>query len=249
MKLNFEINRDYLIAHTIWCWDNERFSSSTKHRADLLKFINAVWDNHRSTYELLSGRMLPNSFVTSKQPFNSLKTVADELELAMDQIELTPEYRKLFDQTKNYLKICQTQWQKNLDQTISIIKELTNLNLDRELTIIITHPSLRNGYNLGQINNNYLIAWGTTEKWPNYITVYLWHEILHSYFDSNNTTHALIQLITDNELRIRLNGGQYPPFEGHSYLIDKMNEILPSWKEYLLSSNKDIHSFEKSLSK
>jgi hypothetical protein len=248
MKLKFEINRDYLIAHTIWCWENERFSSPTKHRDDLLKFINAVWENHQSTYELFAGRILPGTFITSKLPFSNLKSVVAESELAMEKIEATPEYKKLFDQTKDYLELCQTQWQKNLDQTVSIIGELTGLDLNREFTIIITHPSLRNGYSLGQINNRNTIAWGTTEEWPNYITVYLWHEILHSYLDLNDTNHALIQLITDNELRVRLNGGKYPPFEGHSTLISEMNSLLPKWQEYLLSPNKDIFAFGKSLS-
>ena len=64
----------------------------------------------------------------------------------------------------------------------------------------------------------------------------------------NDTNHALIQLITDNELRIRLNGGKYPPFEGHSTLTAEMSSLLPKWQEYLLSPNKDILAFEKSLS-
>jgi hypothetical protein len=166
----------------------------------------------------------------------------------MEKIEITPEYKKLFNQTKDYLELCRTQWQKNLDKTSSIIGELTGLDLNRQFTIIITHPSLRNGYSLGQINNSYTIDWGTSEEWPNYITVYLWHEILHSYFEMNDSTHALIQLITDNELLTRLNGGKYPPFEGHSNLIPRMKSILPKWQEYLLSPNKDILAFEKSLS-
>jgi|GEM_PF-1700321 len=55
--------------------------------------------------------------------------------------------------------------------------------------------------------------------------------------------HAVIQLIADNELRIRLNGGHYPPFEGHTYLKRLMELIVPHWRKYLRAGNKEIGKF------
>ena len=50
------------------------------------------------------------------------------------------------------------------------------------------------------------ILWGHKEEYENYTTIYLWHEILHTYFDKTDISHAIIQLITDCELQNRLNG-------------------------------------------
>lgn len=60
--------------------------------------------------------------------------------------------------------------------------------------------------------------WGGLEMWPNYTTIYVWHEIFHSILPgqglkTTDLDHALIQLITDNELNARLNGFSYPPFD------------------------------------
>ena len=60
-----------------------------------------------------------------------------------------------------------------------------------------------------------------------------WYEILHSYFNNGDFNHALIQFIADNELRIKLNKGKYPPFVGHENLFPLMKKILPHWKRYL----------------
>jgi len=84
---------------------------------------------------------------------------------------------------------------------------------------------------------------GHHEDWPNYATVYLWHEILHSYIGYSEKEHAVIELITDEELRIRLNGSKYPPFAGHKYLAKIKQKILPRWKKYLKSKKRNIREF------
>jgi hypothetical protein len=54
---------------------------------------------------------------------------------------------------------------------------------------------------------------------------------------------ANVQLLADNEMRIRLNGGSYPPFEGHEEHIAIMENLLPSWREYLQQPRKNIHDY------
>ena len=161
-------------------------------------------------------------------------------------------YKKILIQTKDYLDFCEKQWNNNYQRTSKIIKELTRFNLNKKFTVYITHPSLKNGCCI----ENDKIAWGHNEDWPNYSTVYLWHEILHSYFRSTNVKfnnkdieHSIIQFITDNELRIRLNGGQYPPFKGHPKLFPLMKKISPYWIKYLKSEKKDILKFRNMLIK
>jgi len=104
---------------------------------------------------------------------------------------------------------------------------------------------LKNGCYLGKNK----IAWGHNEDWPNYYVVYLWHEILHSYFSNSEIEHALISFATDEELRIRLNGGKYPPFVTHKELFPLMKKILPFWREYINSKKKNLLDFKNKLIK
>ena len=55
--------------------------------------------------------------------------------------------------------------------------------------------------------------------------------------------HAVIELITDEELRTRLNGGKYPPFVGHGYLQKVKEKLLPKWRKYLKSEKQNIREF------
>jgi hypothetical protein len=138
---------------------------------------------------------------------------------------------------------CERQWNDNYSITQRIISEITGLKPKKNFTVFITHPSLKNGKYLG--NNQ--IGWGHNEDWVNYTTVYLWHEIMHSYFDTKQLDHVIISFITDEELRIRLNGGKYPPFAAHKYLHPMMNKSLHLWKRYIKSESKDITKFKAQL--
>jgi hypothetical protein len=100
--------------------------------------------------------------------------------------------------------------------------------LDQIFNVYIAHPGLKAGKNFG--GNN--IVWSHQNYWPNYNTVYIWHELLHSYFEKDDKSHALIELITDEEMRIKLNGGKYPPFVEHSFLNEVKLKNLNLWNEY-----------------
>ncbi|MBI4101233.1 hypothetical protein HY441_02055 [Candidatus Microgenomates bacterium] len=242
MRLNFLINKDYLVSHSLWSYEQGGFSSD-ENQKDILDFVNAVWNKSKIAYELLSGKLIPDGFITKASTLSELVSSATKSKSALSDIKRLPEFTKVFKQTEAYLKSCKSQWTQNFSKTEEAIKELTGLALDKNFTVYITHPSLRNGRNFGKIGTTFLFAWGRVEDWPNYITVYFWHEILHSYFDKSELSHAVIQLLTDNELRVRLNGGKYPPFEGHPNLFPMMEKLLPRWKKYLESKSKNIQKF------
>ncbi len=135
---------------------------------------------------------------------------------------------------------------KNYEASNHLIADIIGLSFSKNFTVYITHPSLKNGKSISDGK----IEWGHKEEWPNYTTIYLWHEILHSYLPHDDLSHAIIQLITDNELRILLNGGRYPPFEGHEDLFPIMKKLLPYWKRYIVASgDKDILAFRKLMRK
>jgi len=81
--------------------------------------------------------------------------------------------------------------------------------------------------------------------WPNYSTVYIWHEMLHSYFGRSDVEHAIIELITDEHMRKLLNSDTYPPFVGHEYLSDVKKKLLKDWLVFIKQNDKDINKFVK----
>lgn len=80
---------------------------------------------------------------------------------------------------------------------------------------------------------------------------------MHTIFWENKSknSHAIIELATDNELRIRLNKkGKYfkeGKFDiGHDHLRKLEQKILPHWKDYLENKGKkNIFELEKELRK
>lgn len=226
IEINFGINDDILIILAI-------------HRSDCPYVddpdIKAIGERIRST----SPEML--DFLNNKYTYD--EPIPQRYQQYLDQIKTSPEYQRIRSATEQYAAECRNQWIRNYQQSYEIIKDLTGLNLDRRFSVRIHHPLLRIGYNSG--NNG--IHWGHHDDWPNYTTVYLWHEILHSYFGYSDIDHAIIELITDNELRVRLNGGTYGQarYEGHHGLSPLKDSILSSWQDYINSptENRNIYDF------
>ncbi|MFH0815204.1 MAG: hypothetical protein V1934_00065 [Methanobacteriota archaeon] len=239
MKLTFKIDDNYLVAHTLSNVHAGRFSSKVDGK-ELGDFQSRAWKQSKTCYELLVGWASPDSLA-----LRNISALSTELPMFFSALKASEEYSPVRESTEEYLSVCEQQWHSNAERAESIIHEITGLDLARKFTAYITHPSLKNGMSLGGGK----IAWGHSEDWPNYTTVYLWHEILHSYFETKELDHAIIQLIADEELRVRLNGGEYPPFTGHERLHPLMRKILPRWRTYLKSENKNIGSFKGKLMK
>lgn len=245
MKLNFVIDKNYLIANTLFGAESDSFSSQ-KYRKDIENFKNYAKKKNEKYYDFLVGKLefFPNN-LTTKNIKSFSKEISSKLPLYLEELSCSRDFNKIFSQTKKYLEFCEKQWEKNYEKTSKIIKELTGLNLNKKFSVFITHPSQRNGRYL----DDNQITWGNHEKWPNYSTVYLWHEILHSYFLNSDLVESIIELIADNEIRCRLNGGKYPPFAGSKKYISLRNNLLPYWKKYLKSERKDIKKFHRDMSK
>ncbi len=239
MKLKFRIDDNYLIAHTLSNVHAGRISSKVDGN-ELKGFQARAWKQSKACYNILVGWASPDDLAT-----RSTAALSNEFPKYFSAIKRSKEYTVVRRRTAEYLSACERQWRSNTRNAEAIVREITGLNLAKSFTVYITHPSLKNGIYLGDRK----IAWGHHEDWPNYTTVYLWHEILHSYFDAKELDHAIIQLIADEELRVRLNGGTYPPFVGHERLHSLMRNILPRWRKYMESEKRDIQSFKDRLMK
>jgi hypothetical protein len=234
VELHFTIDHQYLVVHTLV--SSNRFSSK-EHRDDIIAFQNYAREISQHCYNFLARRRSPAVFFASGS--------GEALSHYVTQLEESRVFGVIREQTEAYFAFVQAQWEHNSPLTSQAIYEMTGFNLQKTMVVRLTHPSLRSGRYLG----NETVARGHHEDWPNYATVYLWHEILHSYFALDDLSHALIQLITDNELRVQLNHEMtYPPFVGHAALFPFMDNMLPSWRTYLTEAKKsgkgDIQAFQ-----
>lgn len=219
LRVNFVINDREL---AILCMDPSRISSQD-HGEDIVAFQNFA----RGVSERCYGY---TATTLSEEQFFALGGTREEEEAFLSQMQQSSEFGKIRQQTEEYLEVVRAQWQRNYPQAFQAIQEMTGLDLNKQITVNVIHPSL----NTGLYRGNNTVRWGHHEDWNNYSTVYLWHEILHSYMDYTNLSHALIQLVTDNELRVKLNRGEtYPPFYGYKDLISLMDKILPYWRTFL----------------
>ncbi len=163
-----------------------------------------------------------------------------------ENIFKTKEFQKIYQETIIFQSKLKKEWEDNIDFINNFLADIFRKKMVMpQLTVYLTHPDLPSG----RCYSNYQIAiYGHKEEWPHYNIVYIAHEYLHSIFNSLNLKkkkliHCLIELITDNELRIALNKkGQYFKDKnikiGHDYLRKTEKIILPYWRKYLKNNNK-----------
>lgn len=135
--------------------------------------------------------------------------------------------------------LIEAEFNKNFNQSLNYLKKL-GIDIGGVFKIWLSTPCIGTGHYIE--NNN--ISWAFRNDWGNYNTVYLWHEILHSRFIREEYTHALIEFITDEQLRKHLGGTDYPPFNGHKKLENFKVLALPIWNAYLDSEDHNIIDLE-----
>ncbi|MBD3282420.1 MAG: hypothetical protein GF387_02310 [Candidatus Portnoybacteria bacterium] len=183
--------------------------------------------------------------------------LAENLEKILKEASKSNKFKKILSETERYKKLVEGQWNDNKELVLSFFKNELGLKIPNyTITVFVFPPE----FCKGRMNpDKKYILWGHKEDWENYSTVYLAHEILHILVDKNcknkNLMHAIIELATDNELRIRLNKeGRY--FKegklkvGHQHLKKIEKKIFPQWKKYLKKpGNKNIFILEKEIKK
>ncbi len=240
LNLEFKLSENYLIAHLLSRTSVYDFSND-QYEKNIVAFQNYAWKLSEQLYHFVGGNDTSDIFIKNKKDLADLVITSIKY---LDQLAASKLFSRLKRQTQEYLVVCQKQWDATYLESYEMITRLTGLKLKGKFIVYITHPSLRNGRKIGPNQ----IVWGNIEKWKNYTTVYLWHEILHAFFKTEDVDHCLIQFLTDEELRKHFNGGRYlTPYIGHEYLRPLMKKILPLWKKYLMRPNKNIRDFRNEL--
>lgn len=240
MIFDFQINPSYTFLHAInMAQDNEPFAGWSE-------FTNEIWEDNPAVFYFLAGSP---EYTLYSSPQQSLDLLVKQASEVLEAIKQSSIYSRLIEETSDYLKFVDQQWKQNEQKALSIIQKLTGLELPKsKITVYLTHPKLKNGLAVDQKT----IVWGHSEDFKNYTTVYLCHELMHILTDLDNSkiTHAIIELLTDNELRIQLNQkGTYFEYPGHSSLRPLTKMLLPRWKIYLKQEDKNIFSFINEIEK
>ncbi len=239
VKLKFEIDDNILIPYIIARAHKDGIIgyAREKYTKDFVTFHNKAYKKSEKLYETLRGRIFN---ALSYSEISDYKELGKKLDAFIIDVSQLDEYRKLKTQTIQSSEPIKKEWDKNYEKTYEYLLNI-GIKISGEFTIILVHPALPAGHYYG--NNR--ICWSNQTYWPNYNTVYIWHEILHSFFESGKHTHALVELITDDHMRSILNGDKYPPFFGHDFLKDFKENALPIWQKYLYSKDKNIKNLVK----
>lgn len=252
MKLKFEINKYYLFVHALGQVDLPF--------PEWVNLQNKLWEEFPRAFYLLTSHS-EVAFIGSKKPLDNLIDAAEETKKLTSKAFKSEEFRRLLKESTEYLEFIKKQWEKTGTEALSILKELSGLELpDKTITVLITHPKLYRGFALPFYN---VISLGYAEDYKNSSTINLCHEIMHFLTINTRIMHALIQLMTDNELRIRLNKkGTYsifqkPPKQKDSPLYiyfgqlrELEKQIYPYWQDYLKNrKGRNIVDLEKDIKK
>jgi len=253
MKLIFKVNKQYLLFHSLGFRQPNPFP-------EWVNVKDKAWKKSSLVYSFFMGRP-ESAFLETDE--NKVKNIINEFSKKVipvfDLIKNSKEFKRIVSETKEYKQFVTNQWNTNKNIALETLEELVGSTLPKKtVTVLITHPKLHNGVHF--LGKN-IIGWGHEEDWKNYSTVYLAHEIMHSIMieklglstGRNGISHSIIELMTDNELRIRLNNsGKYFKENnkeiGHPDLRSIEKKILPAWKKYLKKKDKKIEKFYKKVS-
>ncbi len=232
MNLNFVISEQGL------------FITALLKSADIEGWVdlqNKLWDKYRLGYQLLQGNSY-NVFIADTSQDVLAKATA-EIKSLIDDGMASIEFAKLLQNAQDYKKWLENEWSSNKEKVEQELKDIIRTDLPNDIFTVFVMGNL---VHIGRHLGDHKIVWGHKEDWPNYSLVYLAHEYLHSMFSFSDLDHAIIELIADNELRIRLNhGGEYFTCEGkdvgHEYLCTIEKKIYGDWKKYLLDKKLNVN--------
>lgn len=237
-KLTLNLNEDYFITHTLI-----RARAHGKYSEDVLAFQTLAQNLNKDLYQKLQqdGSNSELQSITSNRDF--LNTYSS----FFNTLKNTPQYKLILKETKEYLQDSLNEWDHNLQKSTPFVLKYSGFDFSYAVNVYITHPAVGNGRNWGRLTGNKAITFGAWATFSNYFTVYMWHEIIHFHMQTDDTSHAVNQLLTDNELRVYLNPSEkMRPLEGHTALIPLMEKIFPLWEDYK-KSPRDLNFLVKKL--
>ena len=202
IKINFEVDEDVIARYMI---------SSSRMPKDI---ANYLWDKYRDAYVALK--------------YNPKCENIDES--ILNELKNQQFFKECLIESYQNLDRIKSNWEKKEKQVNHFLTDLCRKEIDINLTAYILSPKMCTGVNVG--NNTFF--WGHKRglEDENYDIVYLIHEALHSKFDKDNLSHAIIEKIADVELAKHLSGG-VEHYKFHDFTKKQHMELFPYWTLYL----------------
>jgi len=243
LKLNFQVGELLLLERTLALMFEEGFSDKTLEEK-VTEFLGNFYRSRgiknppEDAYEYRShalNRLVEHALFTPES-----QLLADLSEILTG----TDKYGQILRQTQELKGRVEEEWSGTGDVSLKIMQDVTGLEFDNEYSILINHPSDRQAYYIWGRR----FVYGIELTGPNSNTIGLWHEIMHGEIRDGDVGHGIIQLTANNELRVRLNGGKYPPLSGgFPELYPVMERMLPDWDAFLSSPTRNIVDFSRTM--
>lgn len=176
----------------------------------------------------------------------TFSNIAKNTQKIYKEINKSKEFEKLLKETKKYKNFVENQWKKNEKFVFDYIKNTLGLKIPNyTITVYIFHQNLFRGKTNFSTKS---ILWGHPEDWKNYSTIYIFHELLHMLIPQNiqikhnPMIHALIEIIADNDFKMRINkkikkNDKYKI--GHPNLKNLRKSLIDKWEIYLKKREKN----------
>ncbi len=154
-----------------------------------------------------------------------------EAQSLMATIQGTGSCLALLESARSHMRKTREEWLATYDDALPFMRNLTRISFDDTYVVYVVSPEFGSGSYLGQriIECPAMVEDDRFRRGELnlYTAVYLWHEVLHDndYLGFEDVAHAVIELVTDNALRIHLAGGAYEPLLGHN------EESIPAIKQ------------------
>lgn len=263
MKIQFVVDKNQLLFHTMERFRIRKVAPFPEWEI-LENKIREKYQNGSAYYFLVPTHtswaieeLWRQSFFESVPAKKLFSGAVSEMDKIRREVQKSEEFKRLYKETRDYSAITKKRWEEKEKEIFSFIKNVSGVSIPNiSIKIFIDHPNINTGCSFSDKN---IIYWGHPEDWENYSVVYICHEIMHGLTKQNeknkNIMHALIELMTDNELRIKLNKkGKYFKENGleigHYELRALSEKIMPYWEKYLKKRNyKNIFELEEYLIK
>lgn len=235
MDLNFKISKELLFVTALIQTPKPKIEG-------WVELQDKLWDKYKTGYRLLQGNYL--SFLPSNNYKKDLDKATKQVQKLIREGMKHPVFNVLLKNAEEYKDWLEKQWEEKNDLINKELRNILKMDLPEKVSnVYVMGNLLHEGCN---IDGN--ILWAHKEEWPNYAVVYMVHEYLHNFFIDDNIEHAIIELATDNEMRIRLNGGgEYFKCNGknvgHKHLRKLETDIIDDWKDYLKNKDTNIYKF------
>ncbi len=241
MKLTFKISKEILFITCLLKTPNYKVKG-------WIGLQNKLWKKYKKGYQLIQGNYY--ELLLKPDYKKALKEANSDIAQLLHEGLTTKEFFSIYKNARDYKIWLENQWNKNKEIINKELKSILKTELPEKNSVVyVLGNKVREGSNY-----HGSIFWGHKEDWKNYSLVYLVHEYLHNFFIKTDLEHAVVELVADNEMRIRLNNRENY-FEcngmqvGHAHLQTCGRKILKEWKIYLKSDKENIYQFIRRMKK